>query len=95
MNLFSRLSELLAPTVEEVLGREPFLEVVTARVLREAERGLAAARRCAAMLFAAGHQLVRELEHHRRRAVLWQTRARHGGNKPNSSSAWRIRIRRG
>ena len=76
MNLFSRLSELLAPSVEEVLGREPALEVATARVLRKAERSLAAARRCAALLFAAGHQLVRELEYHRRRAAFWQTRAR-------------------
>ena len=65
MNLFSRLSELLAPTVGEIPSRVPALEAVLARLRAEMQEGPAAAERCAAALLAARRQLGQKVEPHR------------------------------
>jgi len=76
MNIFSRISDIVAANVNALLDKAEDPEKMIAQIIREMREALERARQHGAGAIATERQLARELNEHRNQAAFWQDRAR-------------------
>jgi phage shock protein A len=94
MAILSRLSDIVTANVHALLDRIENPELLSAQVIREMEKSLAAARRYGATAIAAERALARELAQHREEVERWQIRAREALTAGRDDLARRALVRK-
>jgi len=77
MNIFGRISDIIAANVNALLDKAEEPEKMIAQIIREMTGALERARQQGAAAIATERQLARELNEHRNQVAFWQERARH------------------
>jgi phage shock protein A len=76
MNIFSRISDIIAAYINALLDKAEHSEAMIAQVVRAMEDGLMRAKGFGATAIALERRLGQDLEQHRGQASLWKERAR-------------------